>query len=143
MKMYQRIISRYTRNELTISILALIIYCVGVAGIAIPQTRFAFIRLIPAIIFLSLAAMLAFQRIDTITFCSFSAIIILSWMVEVAGVSSKTIFGSYRYGTALGIQIMETPVLIGFNWLLLVCGSAAVTRNIKNSAIMVFFRHLR
>lgn len=29
------------------------------------------------------------------------------------------IFGTYNYGNALGIKILETPILIGFNWLFL------------------------
>jgi putative membrane protein len=132
------ITSRYTRNELLISILVIIIYAVGVAGIVIPLSRHLFIRLIPAVILLSLAAMLSFQRIDKKTFIVFSAIIILSWMVEAAAVASGSIFGIYSYGPALGIQVLKTPLLIGFNWLLLVCGSAAITKNIKDAAVMIF-----
>jgi putative membrane protein len=42
------------------------------------------------------------------------------FFVEVLGVKTGKIFGSYFYGKSLGFKIFETPVLIGLNWILLI-----------------------
>ena len=42
------------------------------------------------------------------------------YWVEVAGVATGRIFGSYAYGEILGPKLWETPLLIGVNWAMLV-----------------------
>ena len=39
--------------------------------------------------------------------------------IEVAGVFTGHVFGEYSYGSALGFKILQTPPLIGLNWLML------------------------
>lgn len=38
----------------------------------------------------------------------------------MAGVKTGIIFGNYKYGGGLGLKIMETPLMIGVNWIMLV-----------------------
>lgn len=117
-----------TRNELIISLVILIIYAVGVAGLTIQYTGELFLNLIPVILILSLAATLAFHRPswDLRTAAVFAAIVLSSWIVEAAGVRTGIIFGKYAYGPALGIKLFDTPLLIGFNWLLLVYATSCI-----------------
>ena len=42
------------------------------------------------------------------------------FFIEVLGVKTGKIFGSYFYGKSLGFKIFETPVIIGLNWILLI-----------------------
>ena len=42
------------------------------------------------------------------------------YFVEVAGVATGVIFGSYSYGEVLGPKLLDTPLLIGINWAMLV-----------------------
>jgi len=42
------------------------------------------------------------------------------FFIEVLGVKTGKIFGSYFYGKSLGFKIFETPVLIGLNWIFLI-----------------------
>lgn len=42
------------------------------------------------------------------------------FFIEVLGVKTGKIFGSYSYGKSLGFKIFETPVLIGLNWIFLI-----------------------
>jgi bisanhydrobacterioruberin hydratase len=118
-----------TRTELKMSLLVFIVYVVGIAGMTIPFTTNFFIRLIPVVLMLSLAASLAFHRQpwDVRTVALLSAIVILSWLIEAAGVATGLIFGHYSYGPALGVKLLDTPLLIGFNWLLLIYGTAAIS----------------
>ena len=43
------------------------------------------------------------------------------------GVNTKLIFGHYSYGNGLGPKILDTPIIIGVNWLLLVYAANSVT----------------
>jgi bisanhydrobacterioruberin hydratase len=129
MKQYTaKIAGHLTKAELKMSVLVCIVYAVGIAGMAISFTTDLFISLIPAVIILSLAASLAFHRqpYDTRTVILFSAIVLLSWLIEAAGVATGIIFGEYTYGPSLGLKLFETPLLIGVNWLLLIYGSAVI-----------------
>jgi uncharacterized RDD family membrane protein YckC len=63
MKQYTAKLSAHlTRTELKMSLLVFIIYAVGIAGMTIPVTTDFFVRLIPAVLILSLVASLAFHR---------------------------------------------------------------------------------
>lgn len=37
--------------------------------------------------------------------------------IEILGVNFKVIFGEYSYGETLGFKILNTPIIIGLNWL--------------------------
>lgn len=126
-----------TRRELRTVALVMIVYAVGIAGMTIPATDELFVKLIPLVIIMSLAVSLAFHTTwDLKTVSVFSSIIILAWMVEAAGVATGTIFGIYSYGDSLGIKLLETPLLIGFNWLLLLYGTAGLTENLPTHSIV-------
>lgn len=42
--------------------------------------------------------------------------------IEILGVNFKVIFGEYSYGETLGFKILNTPIIIGLNWLSLSLG---------------------
>lgn len=56
------------------------------------------------------------------------------FFIEVIGVNTGQIFGFYTYGTALGVKLWATPLLIGVNWLILVycTGVFLETFNLKS-----------
>lgn len=61
-----------------------------------------------------------FQPTQNLAFGFFLSLGFLAgFLVEVVGVKTGWIFGNYQYGSALGFTILETPVLIGLNWVLL------------------------
>lgn len=129
----------FTKAELRTAALVMIVYAVGVAGMTIPATGELFVKLIPLVIITSLAVSMTFHKSwDLKTISIFILIIILSWIVEAAGVATGIIFGSYDYGSSLGIKLIETPLMIGFNWLLLIYGTASLTQNLRtNSAVKI------
>lgn len=49
-----------------------------------------------------------------------AACIIIGIGVEIIGVNTGVLFGSYSYGSALGIKLAEVPLLIGINWFIIV-----------------------
>jgi len=47
-------------------------------------------------------------------------IFFLGLTVEIIGVNFSFFFGEYKYGDNLGIKIFDVPIVIGFNWVLLI-----------------------
>lgn len=50
----------------------------------------------------------------------------VAYAIEVIGVQTGLIFGSYTYGWVLGPQLLQTPLMIGVNWLLLVVAGSSL-----------------
>lgn len=42
------------------------------------------------------------------------------FLIELIGVNTDAVFGTYTYGKTLGIKLWQTPLLIGINWFILV-----------------------
>lgn len=110
----------------------IILYVVGILGSAFPVTRDLFIILTPATLLLSFALLLNFHTpvLNGKTSIVFIIILVASYFVEVAGVKTGQIFGVYSYGKGLGLKLLDTPLLIGLNWVLLVYCSAIIVEKI-------------
>ena len=54
----------------------------------------------------------------------------LTFLVEAAGVATGAIFGDYVYGPALGWQWGGVPLLIAFNWVMVVNGAVCLAGRI-------------
>ncbi|TVR41077.1 MAG: carotenoid biosynthesis protein [Bacteroidia bacterium] len=115
-----------------VKIFFVIYYSVGVTGLTLTATRELFISLMPLSLLLSSAILLLFHRhwrkTHVIVFIS---IAIAGYLIEVLGVHTGQIFGSYSYGRALGFQIAGTPLLIGLNWLMLTYCVYAILEDTK------------
>lgn len=118
----------------------IILYVVGIFGTAIPNTRDIFIILTPFVLLISLFILINFHTSEAgiKIWLIFGAIFIASYLIEVAGVNTGSVFGTYSYGKGLGFKVMDTPLLIGLNWVLLVyCTSAIFDRLRSNSIIKI------
>jgi len=49
------------------------------------------------------------------------------FFIEVIGVKTECIFGSYYYGKSLGYQVFSVPLLIGVNWIMLLYSTAQLS----------------
>jgi putative membrane protein len=95
---------------------------VGIAGFINPSTREFFSSLTPLALLLSAGFLIWFHRpkFTLKMLLAFGFIFIFSFLVEAIGVKTGLIFGEYIYGKGLGIKVLETPLMIGLNWLMLV-----------------------
>jgi len=56
-----------------------------------------------------------------------SAIVaLIGFFIEVAGVKTGVLFGSYYYGATLGPQVLEVPPTMALNWVLLSLSSFGI-----------------
>lgn len=62
----------------------------------------------------------------------------MGFFVEVLGVKTEFIFGSYFYGKSLGYKLFSVPLLIGLNWSILLYCTAQLSK-FKNSVINALF----
>jgi uncharacterized membrane protein len=125
------------KTEHFIASLLGVIYLVGIIGLATPATTDLFLPLTPFNLFLSFICLLAFHRDwnrNFILFCSICFIV--GFGVEVAGVKSGLIFGNYSYGKTLGTKILDVPIIIGINWILLVYLTGTVINKLKGNIII-------
>lgn len=65
-----------------------------------------------------------------------ATIAVVGFFVEVIGVNTGFPFGNYVYGSVLGIKAINTPLMIGVNWLMLVVPAMLIGRLVisKNRA---------
>lgn len=66
------------------------------------------------------------------------AIALAGYLVEIIGVNTQYLFGSYSYGDSLGIKLFNVPPLIGLNWLVIVISGASIARRLFHSKPLWF-----
>lgn len=117
------------------SLILIIIYIVGFCGLVFsnPTQHQMFLSLTPLNLMVTTFYALLFHQNWTIKFIISSIIIFLfGFFIEVVGVKTEVIFGTYWYGKTLGFKLFEVPVLIGSNWLLLIYIISVFFNKIKN-----------
>jgi bisanhydrobacterioruberin hydratase len=109
-----------------------IFYLVGIVGTAAPFSRELFLNLFPLAQILSFSVILIFHRetFDRKTIVVLMMIAIMGFLIEVAGVNTGFIFGIYEYGNSLGVKMLNTPWLIGLNWVMLSYAGSSLTEGI-------------
>ncbi len=112
--------------------LFVVYYLVGFVGLSLPGTRDLFTRLMPLSLLLSTAVLLLFHRhwrsTDVVVLI---VIAITGYLIEVVGVLTGHVFGTYWYGNALGMQVFGTPLIIGVNWVMLVYCTYAIMESTR------------
>lgn len=98
-----------------------IFFIVGIIGLQVPSTFSLFTKLIPAALLLTGTGIFVYhQKYNWKTVFAFVILYLISFLVEVIGVKTGSIFGEYVYGEILGPKLLSTPLIIGLNWLMLV-----------------------
>ena len=61
----------------------------------------------------------------------------VTFTLEVVGVKTGQIFGSYFYGDVLGFKLFDAPLIIGFNWVVIILGAIGIASRIHKSALQI------
>jgi putative membrane protein len=116
--------------------LLLLFYFFGLIGISFAQYRDFFLPLTPFNLVLTLVVFYKINQDYSNKFLILSFLIFLiGFSVEVIGVTTGVLFGSYAYGNYFGIKIFETPIMIGVNWLFLALSTHGVTQYFTKKAL--------
>lgn len=116
-----------TKLNITISSIVWF-YIIGAIGFILPLTHPYFVWLTPFVLILNFLVLIIYHqsRFDQKTILIMGLIFLLGFVIEAIGVNTGIIFGHYRYGSALGLKLFDTPLLIGLNWLFLTYATAAI-----------------
>ena len=107
------------------TLIALVVHLSGAIGMLYSSHADWFIGMTPYNLLLMLILVLWTQEEASQSFYLFMFLCILVGIgTEMIGVNTSLLFGSYRYGTALGKGWLGVPFLIGVNWFLVVWSSA-------------------
>lgn len=119
-------------------------YAVGLLLFAFPLTRGLFYIFSPlSLLLVILVVFLEHKKWNPKTVIWFSFVLTLTFLIEVIGVKTGIIFGSYQYDSGLGPKIAGTPLIIGVNWLFLLYATHdIVSRKTKNSMLIIIFAAL-
>lgn len=112
-----------------------IFYTVGIAGHIYPPTLPLMISLTPWVLLVfGLLVLLQVHpgppaRAAIWLGCTY----LFTFTLEALGVATGNVFGDYWYGSSLGFQLFDVPLVIGFNWTIIVLAiSTEVYRSVRN-----------
>lgn len=132
----------YPKNKLAIQEVRkfiLIFYTVGLLGFVFPFSKKLFILITPFALLLSIYLLAIYHTSYTKKqVFIFTMIFTLGFLIEVAGVNTGMIFGSYKYGKGLGVKLFDTPLLMGLNWLFLTYTATSITQSLKLKSGITF-----
>lgn len=117
----------------------IIIYTVGIIGHLIDSTRDLMISLTPFTLFLTGGVVVykSFFKADTRFILWGIMTYIITFLLEVAGVKTGLIFGAYIYGNVLGFKLLDVPLVIGFNWVLVILGAISISKWLSNNIYII------
>jgi putative membrane protein len=136
---FQEYFERY--KQLTLIVLLVIFYTVGIVGLAIPEYKEYFLSLSFFNLTLSFALLiLGRHEFNTKLWVYLLFGFSIGMAVEWIGVHTGYLFGDYYYGENLGLKWYGVPLVIGVNWLMLTIISSSVAKLVKvNKYIQAFF----
>lgn len=108
----------------------------GFFGILSDQKEF-FLSSSPYVLTLTLFLLIVNNSINKKFLIRLFLIFLLGFTVEIIGVNFSIFFGEYKYGNNLGIKIFDVPIVIGFNWVLLIILTGNFAHKIFPKSIML------
>lgn len=110
----------------------IIFHLVGLIGFLIPVAQPYFIKLVPFHLLLMFAVIVFAYNGNVKRLSLFiCGVFLCGWLVEVLGVHTGKIFGSYYYGNTLGYKIAAVPLLMGVNWVILIFSVGQMMKSLK------------
>ena len=108
-------------NELK-NISIFIIWLINISGFfgILSDDKDFFLSSSPYVLTLTLLLLIVNNNSNKKFLIKLSLIFLLGLIVEIIGVNYSLFFGEYQYGNNLGIKFLGVPLVIGFNWVLLI-----------------------
>ncbi|MCX8011395.1 MAG: carotenoid biosynthesis protein [Ignavibacteria bacterium] len=105
-----------------------IISCVGFVGYLFQETRQIMLTLTPlALLIINLVILISFLGDIKLLFWSI-IVFLFTFIFEVIGVRTKLIFGDLMYGKILGFKLLDIPLIVAFNWTLIIISTLKIAR---------------
>ncbi len=129
-------------NSKLSKIFIVVIYIYFLAGAVwhfLPQTKAMVVQLTPYGLAAFSLAIFSFnqEKINQKTIYWITSIFLATIILEIIGVHTSAIFGSYYYSNVMGIKLFGVPVMIGLNWTVVIIGLFALTENAVKTNIYI------
>ncbi len=113
------LLQQFQRPSFSIFII-LLFHVSGLIGLQTTSMDW-FLSLTPLNLLVSFLVLIRHEDFKNSTFILVtSSILFFGFILEVIGVNTGILFGNYIYGKTLGIKLFNTPLIIGFNWFIMV-----------------------
>tara|TARA_B110000003_G_scaffold205166_1_gene204010 strand:+ start:894 stop:1547 length:654 start_codon:yes stop_codon:yes gene_type:complete len=117
---------------LSISIIVVwLFHLSGILGIFFGDSEW-FISATPLNLILSLVLLLLNSNDSNKIVMIACVAFIIGMFAEILGVNYGLIFGNYVYGQALGPKMFNVPILIGYNWAMVLIITASIAQKVSN-----------
>lgn len=106
-------------NKQLIAIVVLVIlYTVGIVGTLFYSD--SLLSLTPVNLLVGAALVFWNHKLLNTNFVIYAVLVFVAgFLIELAGITTGKIFGQYFYGNNLGVKLLDVPLVIGINWLVL------------------------
>ncbi len=114
----------------------IIIYSVGIIGHLYDKTLSIMLELTPFTLLICAALTIYSEVRNRNEFILwFSISYLITFTIEVIGVKSKVVFGDYYYSKVLGVTLLDVPLIIGVNWVIVVLGATSLAGKVFKNKI--------
>lgn len=116
-----------------------LIYAVGVVG-HLTSSLINYMKLLTPLTLLLTGGLVLFSTIQSSkgNFILWAVVTyIITFSLEVIGVKTGLVFGSYWYGDTLGLKFLDVPLIIGFNWIMVILGVILLSEKIFSNKILL------
>jgi putative membrane protein len=120
------------RGETIIIILMVCFFSVGIIGHLLKFTRDLMLFTTPFFL-LGMGALVLYpfvKKKDYRVLVWALITYLITFIIEALGVWTGHIFGEYEYGSTLGPTLFRVPLVIGFNWVIVIMGSTELSRKL-------------
>ena len=124
------------------SISIFIVWLLNISGFfgILSEEKDFFLSASPYVLSITLFLVIVNNFVDKRFLIRLFLIFLFGLTVEILGVNYSIFFGEYQYGDNLGTKVFDVPIVIGFNWVLLIIISGNFAHNIfPNSTISKVF----
>lgn len=131
----QKIKEFLTEKNATLLLIAM--HIAGIVGLALPEIQGFFKLLVPFNLITNALLMLYFQKQwNKYLIGALLITMLVGFGIEVLGIHTGAIFGNYWYKTTLGYKVLDVPILIAINWLIVIYTTSACVAEIKIPKIL-------
>jgi len=129
------------RRELIVAVCLSLFFLVGFVGHSLEITLPWMLRLTPyTLVVCGLIALLPVLLESDKRVLLWGLILFVStFFLEALGTAAGKIFGPYTYGGTLGLKVLDVPLVIAFNWFLVILGSLSLAQLIFRRKLLAAF----
>lgn len=121
-------------NQTNALYLLIAMHVAGVIGLSFEGSRELFQTLTPFNLLATAAIVLHFEEQKSPRYFIFIFFTFLvGFFAEVIGVKTGLFFGDYYYGETLGWKVLDVPLAIGLNWVIMIYASGLFARSVTKS----------